>query len=271
MIKTNISDRRPRREKFKREVVLLSGGCACPTAFPDGKIVVYPWDSTTDHWLTETASKATGHDRERLMFDLMARVCNLNGCALEDFILSEVNSVLLVSRAIQNQNKVAYVATCPKCNQEEDAEVLVPDDLQPVGAKTPAYKGVDTLTLTACTDVVEVRPLRIRDHLLIVTRTAEHKDRLDDRLASLLAGIVTVGGSQPDRIDELVEWYLALPPQDAVQLEAFLDNSTPHLSQDITHKCDKCGNLWEHRLALDQDFFRSGRSGTPRRALAANL
>lgn len=271
MIKTHITDRRPRREKFKREIKLISAGYYNQTAFPDGKLIVYPWDSTTDSWLTEAVSKATGEERDRVMFDLMAQVCNLNGCKLEDFLLGEVNSVLMTARSIQNKGKVIYVAICPRCAVATEESINVPDELEPIGAKTKDYKGTDTIVLESCRDAVEIRPLRVKDHLTVITRTPESKLRVSDNIALTLATIVSIGGSHADSIDELIEWHAALPPEDLAQLEKDIDRLTPHVSQYLPHKCEKCGNEWQQHLLLDQDFFRSGRCGSPRRALAANL
>lgn len=271
VINTKLTDRRPRREKFKRTIKLISSGYFNQTAFPNGNITVYPWDSTIDTWLTETVAKATGDDRESVLFDLMGQVCNLNGCAQGDFLLGEVNSILMTSRAIQNRGEVAYAATCPRCAAASEESISVPEELPSIGAKSADYKGTDKVILTTCQDEVEVRPLRIKDHLTVVTRTAESKSRITDHVASTIAAIVSIGGGAADSLDELVEWHRALPPEDLAQLEKFIDDMTPHLNQEIPHKCDKCGTEWNQRLVLDQDFFRSGRCGAPRRPLAANL
>jgi len=270
-IKSNVTDRRPRREKFKKEITLVSGGFVKPDAFPGGKITVYPWDSSIDAWLTDAASKATGPERERLLYDLTAKVCNLNGCPLEEFVLGDVNAVLMVSRSIANQSFIEYLSICPKCSHEEMDKIQVPEELQVVAQKAADYKGFDTITLTDSQDVVDVRPLRIRDELQIAGRTPEQRQRINNHVAHLIAPVVSINNTQPDRIEELLEWFESLSPHDAKQLEDFIEASTPHLSQDVPHKCSECGNLWAHRLVLDQEFFRSGRMGTTGRSLAANL
>lgn len=273
-IKSNITDRRHRSEKYKREITLISGGLANPSAFPNGKITVYPWDSNIDNWLSENASTRVGPERDRLMFDLLAKLCNLNGCPLEEFCLGDVNTVLLVARSISERNKIIYVTTCPSCGAEDQGELNVPDDMVPVGQKKAAeYKGFDEVTLEDSKDVVAVRPLRIRDTLTILGREPETKKRLDDRLAHDIAPIVSINGTQPDRIEELVEWHNSLPPHDVKQLENFIEANNPHLSMSVAHQCENqlCRHVYEHKLAIDQEFFRSGRMGTPRRAVAANL
>ena len=270
-IKSNVTDRRPRREKFKREIVLVSGGFANPDAFPGGKITIYPWDSTIDAFLNEQAAKASGQERDALLYRLMAKVCNLNGCKLEDFVIGDVNTVLMVSRSISNQNKIGYLGTCPKCGHEEMDEVAVPDELIPIAQKPPGYAGTDAITLDDSKDVVEVRPLRIRDELAIAGRSPEDKQRITSHIAHIIAPVVSVNAGQPDRIDEILEWYGALSPHDSKQLEDFIEAQTPHLSQELAQKCEECGHLWSYRLVLDQEFFRSGRVGSAGRALATNL
>ena len=270
-IKSNITDRRSRREKFKREITLVSGGFAKPDAFPGGSITVYPWDSSIDAWLTDAANKATGTDRDRLLYDLMAKVCNLNGCPLEDFVLGDVNTVLMTARSIANQSRIQYMTKCPKCGQEELDTVQVPEELQPLAQKAAGYKGLDVITLDESKEIVEVRPLRIRDELAIAGRGAPERERISSHIAHIIAPVVTINATQADRIEELLEWYESLSPHDSQQLENFIEASTPHLNQELPQKCDSCGNLWTHRLVLDQEFFRTGRMGTAGRALAANL
>ena len=272
-IKTNITDRRHRNEKFRRVVTLVSGGFANPTAFPNGQITVLPWDSNIDNWLGENATTRTGLDRDRLMFDLLARLCNLNGCPVEDFILGDVNTVLLVARSISERNKIVYATTCPSCGTEDEGELSVPEDLQVVAPKKSDYKGFDEVTLEDSQDTVSVRPLRIRDTLAILGRAPEVKKLISDHQANAVAPIVTINNTQPDRVEELVEWHNSLSPHDVKQLETFIDENTPHLNMKVLHKCDNalCRNVYEHRLAIDQEFFRAGRMGTPRRTVAANL
>lgn len=271
MIKTNITDRRPRSEKYRQKVKLISGGYAKPSAFPNGEITILPWDSTIDNWLSETSATATGPARDRMLYDLMAKLCILNDCPLEDFVLGDVNTVLLVSRSISELNKVQYLTICPSCGEEEVDVVEVPGELKPVGAKPTDYKGFDTVVLKQCQDTIEVRPLRIRDTLAIIGRPPEAKAQLTDHVAHIIAPIVTIGGSTADRIEELFEWYESLHPADAAQLEKFTDEITPHLSQEVAQQCGKCKHLYPHRLVLNQEFFRSGRMGTAGRALAADI
>jgi hypothetical protein len=265
MIKSNVTDKRSRQEKYKQVIPLPSGGFTNRSAFPDGKITVYPWDSLTDAWLTEASQRATETEQGHLLFKLLEKVCNLNGCPVTDFVLGDVNAVLLTSRSIQTENQVNYTATCPSCGHEEQDDVKIPDELEIVGAKGQDYKGTDKITLPTCLDVVELRPLRIGDVVTIATRTPENKKVVSDHVANLIAPIVTINDTQADRLEELVEWYLALPPKDAAFLESETDRLSPHLNQHLPHTCDRCGKSFDFRLIIDAAFFLTGRLGAARK------
>lgn len=258
-----MSDLRPRREKFQVRIPLPSGGFASRTAFPDGKIIVYPWDSSIDRWLLDAMQRAPHSKRDLVIFDLMSQLCNLNGCPLKDFILGDVNTVLLVARSLETENKLDYVAVCPSCGQEESDTIVVPDELGVIGEKGPTYSGTDTVVLPDCQDTVEIRPLRIGDLLDIKSRTPENKAAISDDLALQLMPIVSVNSTQADRMEELVTWHAALSPRDLTRLEAAIDEYTPHLSQVIKQQCENpaCRREYEFNIKLDADFFRTGRLG----------
>ena len=177
----------------------------------------------------------------------------------------------MTSRAIANASCVKYITVCPKCKEEDSSEIHVPDELKPIGQKAADYKGYDTVTLDESKDIIDVRPLRVRDELGISTRTPAQRQAISSHIAHLIAPVVSINGTQPDRVEELLEWFEALPPHAAEQLEKFIEDNSPHFDQEIPHKCDNCGNLWNFSLVLDENFFRSGRVGTSRRALAANF
>jgi len=261
---------RPRREKDKKEIVLPSGGYANRTAFPDGKITVFPWDSIVDDWLNTTMQRGTPEEKQGALFNVLAKVSNLNGCLLNDFVLGDVNAVLLCSRSIQNDSYIEYGAICPDCANEE-VDKIRSEDLTCISPKGPDYKGSDSLTLPKCQDVIELRPLRVEDELKIGSRAPENKALVSDHIAHAIAGIVSVNGTQPERIQEMVQWYLALPTGDAAFLEQQEDLLTPHLDLRLPQRCTHCGYLYYFRMTLDAEFFRSGRLGADRRALAANI
>ena len=60
---------------MKATIQLLSGGYACPGAFPGGQITVYPWDRDVDHWQLERSQR--GGSRRNLLYDLLPRIADL--------------------------------------------------------------------------------------------------------------------------------------------------------------------------------------------------
>jgi hypothetical protein len=253
----------PGRERFKQQVTLLSRGFSCPEAFPDGKVWVYPWDSAVDEWVLRHQKEASGKD---FMWKIIPQICGLNGCPIEKFVVGDVTTVLLISRAIRHQNKISYTPTCPNCRRQNKEEmIIVPDDLERVGEKAPDYPGHDVVTLPVCGDVVRLRPLLVGDMTVINARSAEQRNLISDRLAHVLAGIVDVNGGAPESLSEVMTWWQALHASDQAFLSEAVDKLTPHLSSEIRHVCDHCQAEFRHPLPLDQeDFFRNGgRTGTP--------
>lgn len=256
--KTNLKDLRPRAEKQKTEVTLVSGGFVNRTAFPDGKITVYPWDSSTDEWVQEESRNSPPGRQSEIFHRLVGKVSNLNGCALEDFCIGDVFTVLMASRAIEHGGVVKYTAECPHCGVKETADVRIPDELQPVSPKGAGYSGIDEITLPECGDVLGIRPLRIRDEMLVMSRAAESRARINDHIARILIPIVTINGGQPDMLDEVFNWYMALSTADSRLLEKKEDELTPHLDQAMMHQCAKCKKVYRQPLTLNTEFFRSG-------------
>jgi hypothetical protein len=115
----------PRRQQFQTKVKLLSGGFTNPTAFPNGEITVYPWDTHIDDWLSDRVKKG---NQGMVLYDLCAKLCDLNGCPLESFVIGDVNTVLLVARALRYNSVVEYEATCPACANKTIEEIRVPDE-----------------------------------------------------------------------------------------------------------------------------------------------
>lgn len=261
--KTNLKDLRPRAEKQKVEIPLVSGGFVNRTAFPGGKIVVYPWDSSIDQWVQEESRNAPIGQQNLVFYRLVGKVANLNGCALEDFCIGDVFTVLMASRAIEHSGVVKYTATCPSCGTSETADVRIPDELQPIAQKAQDYAGIDEILLPDSSDVVMVRPPQIRDELLIVQRDAEKRALVNDHIARILAPIVSINDGTPDNTEEIVTWYAALSTRDSRYLEKREDELTPHLDQAMMHKCAKCNLVYRHPLTLNTEFFRSGHFTNP--------
>ena len=104
-IKTNLKSLTPRRQAFKKQIQLPSHGFSNPQAWPDGLLNVYPWDSEIDDYLVEVAKKSS---KQTVLFDLVAKLCDLNGGLLDDFVADETNIILLVSRALVQDNTILY-------------------------------------------------------------------------------------------------------------------------------------------------------------------
>jgi hypothetical protein len=251
-LKTNMKDLTPSRLRLRREITLLSHGFSCPDAFPDGRIVVYPWDADVDAWAVERA----GRGLKNFMWDLLAKVCDLNGCPLEKFVVGDVSTVLLVSRALARANKVMYVAKCPECGHEHQDVITVPDELERVGEKSADYPGYDVITLPDCKDVVKIRPLLIGDFMAVENRPAPARQKYPDRLCRTLIPVVSVNDTTPDSFDELAAWYEALTPADKQYFVTQQDALYPHLNTDLDWTCDACGHKFVVPLVFNDKFFR---------------
>lgn len=255
-IKTNIKDLGiPSRDKFKQEITLLSGGYICKEAFPGGKITVYPWEHDTDDWLIEESKK--GDNRKNLLYSLFPRLCNLNGCPPENFVVGDMNTILLVSRAILSANVIQYQAVCPHCRNTTAEEISVPDELEKIGEKTPDYAGYDEVVLPISRDTVRIRPMLVRDEIAISRReVGPDSPKMSDRVAHIVAPIMAVGGGKPDSAKELLDWYMSLHPKDKKFLEDSEDKNYPHLDTAMSHICKECSKKFTHTLSFNEEFFR---------------
>jgi hypothetical protein len=252
-IKSNMSSLKSRREVYKRDITLISKGYFAPTCFPEGKITVYPWDSLVDDWMAEHARK--GH-AQTMMFDLVEKLSNLNGCRIDDFLIGEVNLVLLVARSILDANVLILDLTCTHCQKKGQTKVSVPDELAKIGEKPIGYPGYDTITLLGSNDVVCVRPLTVGDDKFIDARDPLEKKIIGDSTARLLRAIRSINDTQPDDMQEAFEWYSALPPKDAADLSKFQRENVPHLSPVLEFQCDDCGKFFKQGLDFNREFFR---------------
>lgn len=255
-LNTKINTSTPAREKFKTEETLLSHGYACPEAFPDGKITIYPWDNSVDEWVRRNGKKT--QTPRMFVLELFKRLCDLKMCPYEKFVLGDVSTVILVSRSLRHNNKVVYRPTCPLCAVENQEEMIeVPNELKRIGEKTADYPGFDVVTLPICTDEVKLRPLIVNDEIILENRSKEQKQKVSEEMAHILAPVMDVGGGTPDSLEELLKWYNALHPEDQSYLEDAIDNLAPHLSPNVDHVCDNCGKQFIFTLPLqDKEFFR---------------
>lgn len=262
MIKTNLQDLTPSREKYSRTITLLSKGFSNPKAWPGGKITIFPWDTEIDRWLARKGS--TDQSEYRILWTLTERLVSLNGATIDDFVVGELQMVLLLARAIRHNNIVQYTATCSNCGHKEASKIQVPDDMRKRGEKPADYPGFDIITLPQSKDVIKFRPLLVRD-----IKKIEHSDQqkllpvsVSVETAQLLAHILEVGeGGRVETLEEVLKWYRALHPQDSAYLEQEIDEHTPQMDSRVQHKCDRCGTEFNWSLATDINFFRG--SSTP--------
>ena len=254
-IRTNLKSLTPRRQVYKREITLLSHGYSGPSAWPDGKLTVYPWDSAIDQWLIDNVRKQS---KQELVYGLLRRCCDLNGGKIDDFVADEINVVLLVSRALSTDGVVVYTAICPFCGSKKQEQIKVPDELEKVGEKTADYAGFELITLPVSTDIVTLRPLLVKDEKMIMNREDNEKKFVPDPELRTLMRIMTIGDGKPDTLEELVTWFRALHPKDSKFLEDEGRRITPHLNTNIPHLGDdaECGRKYIQPVTFDQEFFR---------------
>jgi hypothetical protein len=252
-IKTNLPSLTPRRQEYKREIILPSGGFSNPKAWPAGRLTVFPWDTQTDEYLIENARKA---NKQQIIYGLLQQLCYLNGASVDDFVSDEIPAILLVARSLSTGGTVAYTSQCPYCNKRTGETIKVPDELERLGEKKPDYVGSDLITLPQSQDVLRIRPLLVKDEKIILDRTDEQRAAISDTSLRLLMPIVSINDSKPDTLEELNTYFHALPPKDARFLTDEERRLTPHLNTVLPHVCDDCGREFKHNLSFDQDFFR---------------
>jgi hypothetical protein len=267
-IKTNMTNLQPRKQVYKREIQLLSRGFSAPQAWPNGKITVFPWDTSVDQFLVDQTKGGSGN----LLFGLLEKVCNLNGAHVDQFVASEIQSILLLSRAIQYDGCMDYDSHCPFCHTVARESIKIPDELAPIGEKPDRYPGYDDITLPHCKDVVRIRPLLVKDHKkmdeLLRNDTA---NGLDKRQLQVLLAIVSINDGSPDNLDEVNIWYEALSPEDALFLQEKQVELSPHLENRIPHRCGECQRTFYHILTFEQEFFRSRSGGNARPPLEKDV
>ncbi len=255
-LNTNLKSLAPRRQTYQKRIKLPSNGLGNPKAWPDGSITVYPWDSQIDEFLLEASRKA--QNKMTVLFDVLAKVVDLNGANVDDFLLDEVDIGLLVSRAAAQDGSVVYTSLCPFCGNKSQETIVVPDQLEIVSAKPADYPGYDTITLPDCKDIVKVRPLRVKDERIVLTRPPEDRVKISDNALRAILRIVSVNDSKADSLAEWYTWFEAISPKDVRFLDEQSRELAPHLNTNIPHLCANvvCGREFKHRLTFDQDFFR---------------
>jgi len=262
-IKTNLTTLQPARERYKTEVQLLSHGYYAPDQFPDGMITVFPWEHQIDEWIMRDGRKLQGR---KLLWQLASRLCDLKGLPIEDMLVGDQSTVLLVARSLRYSSTIRYTPKCSICGKDNPMEeIVVPRDLARKGEKAADYPGFDDVILPDSKDVVRIRPIRVRDEMFIddylTKKTEPNQVLLSAKMLRSLLPIMSVGGGAPDNLDEAFRWFSALPPNDASYLDEQITAINPQLSTEIEHQCDHCEMRFLVPLPLDEpEFFR--RSGS---------
>jgi hypothetical protein len=251
---SNLKSLTPRKLQYKKNIKLLSHGYTSPGSFPDGEITVYPWDTKVDDWLGERMKKGR---QDTVLYDLCAQLCDLNGCSIDNFVVGDVNTVLLVSRSIRFNSIIEYQATCPACAHASVETIAVPDELGKIGEKDSSYPGFDEIILPESKDLVKIRPLLVRDEKHILERDATSREAISDHAAHMLYPIVSINDGRPDNLNEVSTWFDAISPKDVAFLEQQENQLYPHLDTDIPHVCDRCQTQFSHTLDFSKDFFRA--------------
>jgi hypothetical protein len=255
-IKTSLTDLTPASQRFKQDIILPSGGFSNPTAFPGGKITVYPWDIGTSEWMVS----APKTNELTYMVKLVARLTHLPSDTVKTMVASELPLIVMVSRALTfADNRIEYSATCPYCRAVQNKVSLqIPNSLEKVSVKAEGYVS-DTITLPVTKDVVALRATTVAEQESAQNRSERYQKVLGNVEAFALAAVRTVGEGSPDNQDQLVQWYRALPPADSEFLVTEVARLNPGVSTSIKHACDNpsCGREFVHELSLNTEFFRS--------------
>ena len=266
-IKTNLTDLRPSRGRYTRQIKLLSGGQINGDNFPDGMITVFPWDNSVDEWIASRVRKGANKGRN-VLFQVLPKICDLNGLPLSKFVSSEVMAVLMVSRSILRNDAISFTWECEECGTSGEQTVKIPGDLQRVGEKNDTWPGYDAITLPDSKDVAKMRPITVGEELAVTDRSEpERKATCSDTVARILAGLVAVNDGKPDSAKEALTWFNALSPADQDYLITEYDKTQPQLGTTIQMKCDSCEHEFNHTLRLDTDFFRAAGVSGNRRAV----
>jgi len=247
-IKSNLQSLAPAREKFKKEITLLSHGYSMPQQLPGGVVTVFPWDQSIDDWVLKVLRKTSV---DMISFEVVKKLINLD--KVDAMPVGDVITILLVARALARDSTLSYDSKCPNCSHVEAIKLTVPDNLEKVSEKPEGYPGWDAVTLPVCKDIVKIRPLLVRDEVAVLERP---ETKITRKMARAVASLVAVNDTNPDSADEAVIYFNALPPADFSYYADQMEQLTPHLGTEIKHKCAACSHEYSHDLNLDANFFR---------------
>jgi hypothetical protein len=255
-INTNLKDLTPASQRFKQEIILPSGGFSNPTAFPQGKLTVYPWDMGTSEWMVS----APRTNELLYMTQLVGRLTHLPTDTVKTLVASELPLIVMVARALTfEDNRVEYTAVCPHCRTAQTKVSLqIPNSLEKVAVKAADYTH-DTIVLPVSKDEVSIKPATVNEQEAARNRPERYQKVLSNVEASALAAVRGIGGGTPDHQDQLVQWYRALSPTDAEFLVTEVAKANPGVSTSIKHLCDNpsCAREFTYEMNLATDFFRS--------------
>jgi hypothetical protein len=247
-IKSNLQSLAPAREKFKKEITLLSHGYSMPNIIPGGKVTVYPWDQSVDDWVLKALRKVPV---EQISFEVVKKLVNID--KVDAMPVGDVITILLVARALARDSTLHYDSKCPACGAVEPIKLVVPDNLAKVSEKSPDYPGWDLITLPVCGDKVKLRPLLVRDEVSALERP---DGPVSKKMIRAISALVDVNDTKADSVEEALQYFNALPPHDFSFYCEMMEKLSPHLGTEVQHKCASCGHEYSHDLNLDAEFFR---------------
>jgi len=266
-IKTKMKSLVPRRQQYAKKFKLISGGFTNRQAWPDGEITVFPWDTDVDEWFVSAQEMGEPH----LLAGLLEHVVAWNGATVDDIVVSEMMTILLMARSLTTGGKLHYLSECPVCHNKEEEALVVPDELEPLGQKGPEYPGYDLITLPDCQDVVAIRPLTMADDRAVEDREYDKKQAVPDGRLRKIMPVVAVNEGAPETLMEVDQWYQALSPKDARYLVEKEDELSPQLNRRIPHNCSRCKREFFHVIRFDADFFRSRSAGDSGTSMAKDV
>jgi len=250
-IKTKLASLTPARERCKRTITLLSHGYYAKTAFPNGDIEVFPWDSYADDILLSSREDL----KLKALYSLIPRLCNLNGCKATAMLAGDAMTVLLVSRSFRTAC-MTQVSTVNSVGKKVSITVKIPDNLERVGEKDPGYAGVDVITLPDAGDEIGLRPLTIGDEITVEEmKSGKYAEHPADALR-FITGLVHVGNGEVEDPEEALAYWNALSVPDQLHAVAEQDRLSPHLSNTATAVDITTGQEIKVTLNLGYDFFR---------------
>jgi hypothetical protein len=248
-IKSNLQSLAPAREKFKKEITLLSRGYSMPDKIPGGKVTVFPWDQSVDDWIIKALRKTP---IEQIPFEAAKKLIGLD--KIDRMPVGDVITILLVARAIARDSSLHYDSKCPACGHVEAISLAVPDNLEKVSEKPDNYPGWDEIEMPVCKDKVKLRPLLVQDEVSILERPENATPTR--KMARAVAALVAVNDSQAETPQEALQYFEALPPHDFSYYSEMMEKLSPHLGTEIKHKCVSCSHEFVQDLNINADFFR---------------